>query len=275
MPFQRQPCRIGKNELTRLHDAKSRHLQSQMKNLGIRDRIRNQAVELIGAHREGLRYSDLCRKIKEATPSFNAGTIKTYIWNLDILLPEVVWKPSKGLYRHVNFKEQDIHEIDCSTTPRIREDAFYAPFADWLKNEAEDVTHAIPLGGNVFRDKWGTPDVIGKRESRRSDVIKGATEIVSAEIKVDTLQLVTAFGQTCAYRLFSHRSYLVIPIQANQDEIARLDSLCEISGIGLVTFDSGDPATPKFNIVVRPRQHQPDLFYTNRYLALIERELFS
>ncbi len=121
----------------------------------------------------------------------------------------------------------------------------------------------------------GTPDVIGKRESRRSDVIKGDTEIVSAEIKTDTLQLVTAYGQACAYRLFSHRSHLVIPSQANEDEIARLVSLCEISGIGLVTFDVMDPTEPKFRIVVRPRQHQPDLFYTNRYVALIERELFS
>jgi len=247
--------------------------------LGIRDRIRSQALELILAHPEGLRYSELHRKIKEATPSFNSSTINTSIWNLDVVLPLAVWKPSKGLYRHVKFKEQDVVEEPAAPpgipVPRLREEAFYRPFADWLVNEAEDATQAIPLGRNVFRDKWGTPDVIGKRESRRSDVIKGATEIVSAEIKTDTLQLVTAYGQACAYRLFSHRSYLVIPSQANEDEIARLVSLCEISGIGLVTFDARDPTEPNFRIVVRPRQHQPDLFYTNRYVALIERELFS
>ena len=60
-----------------------------------------------------------------------------------------------------------------------------------------------------------------------------------------------------------------------EDEIARLDALCEISGIGLVTFDLEEPSTPRFRVVVRPKQHHPDLFYTNRYLALIERELFS
>ena len=247
--------------------------------LGIRDRIQRLAVELILAHPEGLRYSDLHRQIKEATPSFNSNTINTSIWNLDAVMPLSVWKPSKGLYRHANFKDHDVAEEPAATsgTPalRIREEAFYRPFADWLVNEAEDATQAIPLGGNVFRDKWGTPDVIGKRESRRSDVIKGATEIVSAEIKTDTLNLVTAFGQACAYRLFSHRSHLVIPSQANEDEIARLVSLCEISNIGLVTFDVKNPQEPNFRIIVRPRQHQPDLFYTNRYIALIERELFS
>jgi len=159
--------------------------------------------------------------------------------------------------------------------PKIREDQFYAPFADWLKNEAEEATQAIPLGGNVFRDRWGTPDVIGKKESRRSDVIKAPTEIVAAEIKTDTQQIVTAFGQACAYRLFCHRSYLVVPRQVNADEIARLDALCEISGVGLVVFDADDPTTPAFSVLVRPRSHQPDYFYTNKNLALIERELFA
>ena len=159
--------------------------------------------------------------------------------------------------------------------PKVREDQFYAPFADWLKNEAEEATLAIPLGGNVFRDRWGTPDVIGKKEARPSDVIKAPTQIVAAEIKADTSQLVTAFGQACAYRLFCHRSYLVIPRQASADEVARLDALCEITGVGLVTFDAEDPKSPTFLQIVRPRSHQPDFFYTNRYLALIERQLFA
>ncbi|MCV2354277.1 hypothetical protein LNV09_08865 [Paucibacter sp. B2R-40] len=250
-----------------------------MKAPGIRERIKLQAVELIKAHPEGLHYSELFRRLRDGPPSFNTGTINSTIWNLDVVLPESVWKPSKGLYRHADYKEPEATDEPIvragPAQPKVRQDQFYSPFADWLKNEAEEATHAIPLGGNIFRDRWGTPDVIGKRESKRSDVIKVPTEIVAAEIKADTMQLVTAYGQACAYRLFSHRSYLVIPRQANADEIARLDALCEISGVGLVTFDLDDPKTPGFLVLVRPRPHQPDLFYTNRYLALIERELFS
>jgi hypothetical protein len=250
-----------------------------VKTLGIRERIRQQAVALIKAKPEGLRYSELLRSLREGPPSFNTGTINSTIWNLDAVLPESIWKPSKGLYRHTDFKEVDALE-DGNARPhpcqqRAREEQFYAPFADWLRNEAEEATLAIPLGGNVFRDRWGTPDVIGKREARRSDVIKAPTEIVSAEIKADMSQLVTAFGQACAYRLFSHRSYLVIPQQTNADEIARLDAMCEISGVGLVTFDLERPHAPSFTVLVRPRRHEPDLFYTNRYLVLIERQLFS
>jgi hypothetical protein len=139
----------------------------------------------------------------------------------------------------------------------------------------EECTRAIPLGGNRFRDKWGTPDVVGKSESKRTDIIQAPVEIVSAEIKPDVYQLVTAFGQACAYCLFSHKVYLVISKKAPKDEIARIDALCQVFGLGLVLFDSDNPKDPQFDIRTRPRYQQPDLFYANRYMRLIEAELFS
>lgn len=103
------------------------------------------------------------------------------------MLPESVWKPSKGLYRHPSFKAAQPLENNSSfevfPPTKVREDQFYASFADWLKNEAEEATQAIPIGGNVFRDRWGTPDVIGKKESRKSDVIQAPTEIVAPKSK--------------------------------------------------------------------------------------------
>jgi len=98
---------------------------------------------------------------------------------------------------------------------------------------------------------------------------------VSAEIKTDSAQLVTAFGQTCAYKLFSHKVYLVVPRQSADEEISRIDSLCQIFGIGFVIFYATIPSDPDFQILVRPTRHEPDLFYTNKYVALIEKELFS
>lgn len=172
-------------------------------------------------------------------------------------------------------EESTVSPIQATERSDVREEDFYEPFANWIKNELEDVTRAIPLGRNKFKDKWGTPDVIGLRESQRGDIIEGPTEIVSAEIKTDTAQLVTAFGQACAYKLFSHRSYLVVPRQSPPDEISRIDSLCQIFGIGLVIFNAKSPTEPIFEIRVRPARHEPDLFYTNKYIALIKKELFS
>jgi len=242
-------------------------------------RIKNKALELLEQFPQGLRYSELHAKISAADPTFNSNTVNGSIWNLDAIYPDKVYKPSKGLYRLLKNKPADEQAEEPATVPppvtKINEEEFYEPFADWLKIELEVVTRAIPLGGNKFKDKWGTPDVIGKQESRHSDIIKGPTEIVSAEIKTDTLQLITAFGQACAYKIFSNKVYLVVPGKSSKEDLDRLDSLCQIFGIGLVTFDATKPTAPDFRIRVSASRHEPDLFYTNKYMALIEKELFS
>ncbi|MGD1027690.1 hypothetical protein [Candidatus Binatus soli] len=244
--------------------------------LGIVDRIKAAALIELDKCKEGLRFSELVAKVKATDPTFNSNTINGSIWNLDTAYPDRVFKPSRGRFLSVKYKDEanDLQSNETAVGSPTNEEDFYEPFADWLKNEIEDVTHAIPLGGNVFKDKWNTPDVIGKRESRQSDIIKGTTEIVSAEIKTDPAQLITAFGQACAYKLFSHKVYLVVPSLSNEDEVSRLDSLCQIFGIGLVTFDAKKPDAPKFQILVRPTKHEPDLFYTNKYIAKIEALLF-
>jgi hypothetical protein len=243
-------------------------------------RIEATAFGLLEQHPEGLRFSELVRKIQEVDPTFKHNTITGRVWNLDAKFPSRVYKPSKGLFRLIQFKDAPEGMLSEKQTPvavasSVREEDFYEPFAVWLKNDIEDVTRAISLGRNKFKDKWGTPDVIGLRESQRSDIIKGPTEIVSAEIKTDTAQLVTAFGQVCSYKLFSHKAYLVVPRQSSREEISRIDALCQIFGIGFVTFNAESPSAPDFQILVRPARHEPDLYYTNKYVARIEKELFS
>ena len=233
-------------------------------------RIREEAFRIIADHPEGIRYSDLQRQIHEVDGSFKMNTIAGSIYDLDTRMAEVE-KPSRGVYR---IADADGNPVGTPTTAVIQEEEFYPPFADWLKNDVEDVTKAIPLGGNRFRDKWGTPDVIGKRDSRPSDIVKPPIEIVAAEIKTNTNQLITAFGQACAYCLFSHRSYLVVPTQAAKDELSRLDSLCQVFGLGFVLFDAACPDDPKFEIRVRPKRQDPDIHYTNKYMKEIESELF-
>jgi hypothetical protein len=245
----------------------------------ISERIIEKAFELLDASPEGLRYSDLVRMIGESDGSFNVNTVGGTIWNLEERFPDEVYKPTRGLYRLTKYRAPDTDQLKEELVPkppkRIREEDFYRPFADWLVNETEECTKAISFGGNRFRDKWGTPDVIGKRESKRSDIIKAPVEIVSAEIKPEMYQLVTAFGQACAYRLFSHKVYLVVSDKAPGDEVARLDALCQVFGLGLVLFDAENPKDPRFTIRARPQYQQPDLFYANRYMRLIEAEMFS
>jgi len=245
----------------------------------IGDQIREASFVLLKKHPDGIRYSELVRLLCETNPKWKKNTVHGTVWDLDKQFPDKISKPSRGLFRLVEFTEPESDELkdEFLQKPKksISEEQFYEPFADWLKNELEECTKAIALGGKVFKDKWGTPDVIGKKTSRKSDIIQSPIEIVSAEIKSEVTQLVVAFGQACAYSLFSHKSYLVVPSQAPQDDIARLDSLCQVFGIGLVLFDANKPKDPGFIVRVRARRLEPDLFYTNKYMKIIETDLFE
>jgi len=241
------------------------------------EEIKSVALKILRSKPSGIRYADLVRKIEEELPHIPVNTIHGNVWNLEARLPVEVYKPARGVFRHVAFREEEAREEQKppAEVERIREEVFYKPFADWLVNETEECTKAIPLGRNKFKDKWGTPDVIGKRAPRASDIIKFPIEIVSAELKVDTRDLITAFGQACSYKLFSHKSYLVIPRNSPEADISRLDALCLIFGIGLVLFDSSNPNEPQFDIKVRPLKHDPDMFYVNENMKWIEDGLFE
>jgi len=230
-------------------------------------------------------FTQLVVKLRLGHITRSIKSIGNDITGLDRKVPEKVYKPTRGLYRHTKFKEQaqapdsalepSLRARKQQREPKVPEEKYYGLFAAWLTDELEEVTHAIPLGGNTFRDRWGTPDVLGKYEGRRSDVVKGMTCIVAAEVKTDTTNLLTGFGQACAYRLFSHKSYLVIPEHTSTDERDRLEALCHMYGIGLVMFDAFSPAKPNFRLLARPVKHEPDLSYTNRYIRHVEGRLFG
>lgn len=246
-----------------------------------REQIIARAVEILKGEPHGVRYSELVRRIHEALPDVPKNTIHGNIWNLEVRTPEQVYKPARGMYLHVQYRPPAMQaepaepKAPTSVAEKITEQRFYEPFADWLVHELEECTKAISIGGNKFRDKWGTPDVVGIREPRKSDIVKFSTEIVSAEIKVDSSSLIVAFGQACSYRLFSHKSYIVVPADSPEDDIARLDTLARICGIGFILFDSHNPKEPRFEIRVRAAKQEPDMFYVNRYMKLIEDELFT
>ena len=247
-----------------------------------RETIRKLALDLINVQPSGVRYSEVVRLVHEAHPEIPINTIHGSVWNLEAVLPGAVYKPARGVFRALKFREKEGEEPSGRltqqtelTVPALTEEAFYKPFADWITKELEECTKAIPLGGNRFRDKWGTPDVIGIREPKKSDIIKPSTEIVSAELKIDKSGLIVAFGQACAYKLFSHRSYIVVPTDSLEEDVARLDVLCRTLGVGLILFDATNESTPNFEIRVRAARHDPDMFYVNKFMRLVEDELFS
>lgn len=240
--------------------------------------ITAKAIELLENELNGIRYSTLVEMLHESFPDIPINTIHGTVWKLEVGMPNIIYKPARGLFRHLKFKEKVPVSIEAESTSKlqkVKEGDFYQLFADWLVNEVEECTKAIPLGGNKFKDKWGTPDVLGIREPRKSDIIKPPTQIVAAEIKLDSGNLIVAFGQACSYKIFSHKSYVVIPKNSLEEDIARLDALCRIFGIGLILFENSNSASPDFEIRVRATLHEPDMFYANKYMKYVEAQLFS
>ena len=243
-----------------------------------REKIIRKSLEILENRPEGIRYSGLFREIKNSLPEIPENTIHGTIWDLDKKVPQIA-KPERGLFILKKHLQERIEKGLKSVEDKVKmvekiiqkEENFYQPFADYLVNDLEECTKAIPLGGNKFGDKWGTPDVFGIYKFSETDPIRPPIEIISAEIKADTNQLVAAFGQACSYKLFSHKVYLVVPKEAERD-VGRIESLCSRFGIGLILFDRSNPQNPNFEIRTRATKSEPDYFYVNEYLRRLGKD---
>lgn len=245
--------------------------------MNITEKVIAKAKELLDGEPAGIRYAKLHAALHAALPEVKPNTIHGTLTKIRTTLPE--FNPEKGLYRSPKFTDVDDVVPTKSGKPekqaQVKEEAFYEPFSEWLTNELQEASKSIPLGGNRFKDKWGTPDVIGVLRPKPTDIFTFPLEILSAEIKTDSAGLITAFGQACSYKLFSHRSYIVVPAASLETDISRLDSLCMIFGIGLIVFDAGNPDEPAFRILTRAARHEPDMFYVNKYVREVADELLS
>jgi hypothetical protein len=224
----------------------------------ITERIKNLAKEIIKSRPGGIRYTELKEEVVRLLPGVNPLTVGGRLPKLPEDFPDEISKPERGLFVWIGA------QVPTPMPALQNESDYYGPFAEWLKDDLEEVTSAVELGGSAIRGKWGTPDVVGVLRPKTSDLVKFHPEIVAVEIKIDPSQSVVAFGQAVAYRLFSSKSYVVMPGSILADDLIRLESLCVLFGVGLAIFD---PARqdPEFRIRVRALRNVPDMYYVNEF----------
>jgi hypothetical protein len=133
-----------------------------MAKLSVSD-MKKAALSIIKAHPGGIRYSELVKAIATANPETPKNTIHGSVWNLAAVFPDVVTKPSRGLFKPAGAEEAEPDETEgtVATPVGAKESDFYAPFAQWLKNDLDEATTVVSLGGAGLKSKWGTPDVVG------------------------------------------------------------------------------------------------------------------
>jgi hypothetical protein len=247
-----------------------------------RQQIQERALQVLEAHPQGIRWSDLLRAVEAQAPDTPHNSVHGGIHNLLTTRSSEIVKVARGTYQLAQYAAADdvaasAQEAETVAAPvkaetpgseTLTEQDFYASFAEWLE-ENDEATVAAALGGASLGGKWGTPDVIGVLKPRAQDIFKFEAQIVTAEIKAVPSQPVVAFGQAVAYRLFSHKSYIVVPNSTSSDDMNRLKSLCSIHGVGLVTF-ALNKAQPDYAVVVLPVNAAPDMFYVNNMLERLK-----
>lgn len=69
----------------------------------VTERIEATAFKLLEEDPEGLRWADLNRMIEESDSSFHPKTVNGCVWKLVERYPDRVHKPSKGLFRLLEY----------------------------------------------------------------------------------------------------------------------------------------------------------------------------
>lgn len=76
-----------------------------VKETTITGRIYATALELLGQNPEGLRWSELISKVNASDKKFHPKTVNGCIWKLLEKFPNDVYKPEKGLFRLVKYRQ--------------------------------------------------------------------------------------------------------------------------------------------------------------------------
>ncbi|MFH1778394.1 MAG: hypothetical protein ABH952_12725 [Candidatus Omnitrophota bacterium] len=115
-----------------------------------KEKIISKAIEILKSNSKGVRFTNLVREIHQEIPEIPVNTIHGTTWNLEKHVPDKVYKAARGLFRHVDFREEEIRQEERKLPSeakkiREREEDFYGSFASWLVKELEECTKAIPL----------------------------------------------------------------------------------------------------------------------------------
>jgi len=113
-----------------------------------RDQIIQKVIDLLKENPQGIRYSEIVRRVKELLPDIPVNTIHGTVWDLDVQKSNEVFKADRGLFRHVSFRGKDeIVKVPPQEEKKagIKELDFYQSFAEYLVGELGDCTKGICL----------------------------------------------------------------------------------------------------------------------------------
>jgi len=241
--------------------------------MSLTDDYRKKALEILGRDefKEGLRFSKLVEMIVDDLKA-NSNTVNGAIYNLPNIMQDIVSRPQRGLFilkKNVGTILVKKEEVAAKYSDTFKEQDVYEPAKEYLLSRGE-CTHAEVIGGSILGKKWGTPDIIGSIRVSTDAVYRPPLELVAIEAKGVNYSPVEALGQAMAYKLFAHRTWLILP---ETDDIDRIEGIAKSANIGLVVFNYKNKQF-LFETLNRPTAGNPDAEEVNTMLVTLkEKEL--
>jgi hypothetical protein len=244
-----------------------------------KEQIIKKAFEVLALpeFKSGIRISSLIKKVAAETGE-NVNTCTGNLWNLPERFPDKVFRPFRGMLilkenerflKDAEINAKDISWVEDAAEVKMKEADIYEPAMNYLLSEQE-CTHAIIVGGNAFGRKWGTPDILGIIRASSDATYRPIIELVAVEIKDEGYLPIEALGQAMAYKLFAHRTWLILPDEGNED-ISRIQGVAITANIGLVSFTRKEDGF-EFITRNRPISGRPDLGEVNDMLEKLKRD---
>ncbi|NNN04751.1 MAG: hypothetical protein HKL90_02505 [Elusimicrobia bacterium] len=238
------------------------------------DKIREKAMEILNRPEfmKGIRWTPLVRMVAEETGE-NINTCSGSLWNLPNEQSDKVARPHKGLFilkQNVKLLEEASQRVPGAIAEAsAREIDIYEPARIHLLGD-EECTHAVVIGGSIFGKKWGTPDILGAIRAHSDAIYRPTLEIIAVEVKNADYSPVEALGQAMAYKLFAHRTWLVLPNDADLD---RIEGIAISANIGLVSFKKSKSNDGfEFETLNRPVSGNPDFKEVNKILEDLKKK---
>lgn len=69
-----------------------------------REKIISKALFILESKPNGIKRGELCQRIKEEFPIYSLNYIHDIISLLHEFRPDMVYKPERGLFRHIKYK---------------------------------------------------------------------------------------------------------------------------------------------------------------------------
>ena len=85
--------------------------------------IQNIALEIIAHSPGGIHYGELIKKVATENPGTPIKTIQGSVWDLATKFPDLVIKPSRGLFMPANAESSV--EVAPVPIPKVKEESFY------------------------------------------------------------------------------------------------------------------------------------------------------